>query len=102
MFFFTSIPKDFDRESVAFGHTTSATAQPGIEHFPSVIDSRINDEASSGKIGQQNLETAENDADVYDVDVNLLESLESNLTVTQRNVRCVYRDSSDRCVNRCQ
>ncbi|WP_436346001.1 cobalamin-binding protein [Natronorubrum sp. FCH18a] len=54
---------------------------PGVESLPSVTDSRIDAEASSGEIDQQVLDNSE--AGVYDVDVGLLESLEPDLIVTQ-------------------
>ncbi|ELZ20517.1 periplasmic binding protein [Haloterrigena salina JCM 13891] len=55
---------------------------PGVESLPSVTDSRIDAEASSGDINQQVLETADDGA-VYDVDTDLLDSLEPDLIVTQ-------------------
>ncbi|ADB62356.1 periplasmic binding protein [Haloterrigena turkmenica DSM 5511] len=55
---------------------------PGVESLPSVTDSRIDADASSGEIDQQVLETAD-DGGVYDVDTDLLESLEPDLIVTQ-------------------
>ncbi|WP_339105671.1 cobalamin-binding protein [Haloterrigena salinisoli] len=55
---------------------------PAVESLPSVTDSRIDADASSSEIDQQVLETAD-DGGVYDVDTDLLESLEPDLIVTQ-------------------
>ncbi|QRV13475.1 cobalamin-binding protein [Haloterrigena salifodinae] len=55
---------------------------PGVESVPSVTDSRIDVDASSGEIDEQVLETAD-DGGVYDVDTELLEALEPDLIVTQ-------------------
>ncbi|SDK82330.1 cobalamin-binding protein [Natronorubrum texcoconense] len=54
---------------------------PGVEDLPSVTASRIDAEASSGEIDQQVLDNSE--AGVYSVDVDLLDSLEPDLIVTQ-------------------
>lgn len=62
---------------------------PGVESIPSVTASRIDADASSGEIDEQVLEVTgdgENEdagTGVYDVDTDLLESLEPDLIVTQ-------------------